>query len=279
MGQVTRPIVVAPSRAGAAPTPFAAAALPGLQFDRRALLAPQVVVEALDALAVTGPPSSPSVSRAADEARQGRLDKVADLLSAGEKPSADLAFLRGLGLYARGEMAGAADQFRASLRLRPDFGPATIYLGAASAAMGRDQDAVGAWNTAMLEDARSPVLSLLMGDALLRRGEIDSAIDLLKEANSAWPTDERFRQRLGLAYLASGRTTEALPLLTAYADAHSADTDTLFAVVRLLYETRAAPGADRARFLRYARAYVAAAGPQQALVGQWIKSVESAPAR
>jgi VWFA-related protein len=279
MGQVTRPVVVAASRGGAGPTPFAAAALPGLQFDRGALLAPQVVVDALDALAVSGPASSPTVARAADEARQGRLDKVADLLSAGEKPSADLAFLRGLGLYARGEMAGAADQFRATLRLRPDFVPATVYLGAASAALGRDQDAVGAWNTAMLEDARSPVLSLLMADALLRRGEVDSAVDLLKEAASSWPDDERFRQRLGLAYLAGGRTAEAMPLLSAYADAHPADADTLFALVRVLYETRGAPGADRERFLRYARAYVAAAGPQQALVAQWIKAVQAAPAR
>jgi tetratricopeptide (TPR) repeat protein len=276
MGQVTRPVVVAPSRAGTGPTPFAAVALPGLQFDRRALLAPQVVMEALDTLAVSGPPSSPSVARAAEEARQGHLDKLAELLRTGERPSADLAFLRGLALYARGEMAGAADQFRASLRLRPDFAPATIYLGAASAAMGRDQDAVGAWNTAMLEEARSPVLSLLLGDALLRRGDVDSAVDILKEAHSSWPADERFRQRLGLAYLAGGRTAEALPLLTAYADAHPADTDNLFAVVRLLYETRGAPAADRERFLRYARAYVAATGPQQALVAQWIKAVESA---
>ena len=276
MGQVTRPVVVAPSRAGAAPTTFAAAGLPGLQFDRRALLAPPVVMDALDNLAVGGPPSSPSVARAADEARQGHLDKLTDLLRAGEKPAADLAFLRGLGLYARGEMAGAADQFRASLRLRPDFAPATIYLGAASAAMGRDQDAVGAWNTAMLEEARSPVLSLLLGDALLRRGEVDSAVDILKEAHASWPTEERFRQRLGLAYLAGGRTSEALPLLTAYADAHPSDTDTLFAIVRLLYEARGAPGADRERFLRYARAYVAATGPQQALVAQWIKAAESA---
>jgi predicted Zn-dependent protease len=275
MGQVTRPVVVAPSRAGAAPTALAAAGLPGLQFDRRALLAPPVVMDALDTLAVSGPPSSPSVAHAADEARQGHLDKLADLLRAGEKPSADLAFLRGLGLYARGEMAGAADQFRASLRLRPDFAPATIYLGAASAAMGRDQDAVGAWNTAMLEEARSPVLSLLLGDALLRRGEVDSAVDILKEAHASWPTEERFRQRLGLAYLAGGRTAEALPLLTAYADAHPSDTDTLFAIVRLLYEARGAPGADRERFLRYARAYVATTGPQQALVAQWIKAAAS----
>jgi VWFA-related protein len=279
MGQVTRPVVVAASRAGAGPAPFAAATLPGLQFDRHALLAPQVVGDALDALAVSGPPSSPSVSRATNEARQGHLDKVADLLGAGEKPSADLAFLRGLGLYARGEMAAAADQFRASLRLRPDFAPATVYLGAASAALGRDQDAVGAWNTAMLEDARSPVLSLLMGDALLRRGEVDAAVDLLKEAAASWPEDARFRQRLGLAYLAGGRTAEAIPLLTAYADAHPADADTLFAIVRLLYETRSAPGADRAGFLRYARTYVAGAGPQQALVAQWIKAVEAAPVR
>jgi predicted Zn-dependent protease len=128
----------------------------------------------------------------------------------------------------------------------------------------------------MIEDARSPVLSLLMGDALLRRGEVDSAVDLLKEAAASWPEDERFCHRLGLAYLAGGRTAEAMPLLSAYADAHPSDADTLYAVVRLLYETRSAPGADRERFLRYARAYVAAAGPQQALVTQWMKAVEAA---
>jgi len=270
LGQVTRPVVVTPSR-GAAATPFTALSLPALRFDRRVLLAPEVVVEALDALA-GGPPASPAVARAAEEARQGRLDKLADLLGAREAPSAGLAFLRGLGLYARGEMAGAADQFRATLRLRPDFVPATLYLGAASAALGRDQDAVGAWNTAMLEEARSPVLSLLMGDALLRRGEVDSAVDVLREAAAAWPTDDRLRQRLGLAYLAGGRAGDALPLLSAYADAHPDDADTLFAIVRLLYETRAASGADRERFLRYARAYVATAGPQQALVAHWMKA-------
>jgi predicted Zn-dependent protease len=128
----------------------------------------------------------------------------------------------------------------------------------------------------MLEEARSPVLSLLMGDALLRRGEVDPAVDVLREAAAAWPTDDRLRQRLGLAYLAAGRTGDALPLLSAYADAHPGDADTLFAVLRLLYETRAASGAERERFLRYARAYVAAAGPQQALVAHWMKAASGA---
>ena len=44
--------------------------------------------------------------------------------------------------------------------------PATVYLGAADAAIGRDQDAIGAWNTAMLQESRSPVVSLLLADAL-----------------------------------------------------------------------------------------------------------------
>jgi predicted Zn-dependent protease len=127
-------------------------------------------------------------------------------------------------------------------------------------------------------EAHSPVLSLLLGDALLRRGEVDAAVDVLREAAAAWPADERLRQRLGLAYVAGGRPADALPLLTAYADAHPGDAGTLFTIVRLLYETHA-PGADRERFLRYARAYVGAAGPQQALVAQWIKAVEGTPAR
>jgi VWFA-related protein len=276
LGQVTRPLVVAPSRAGGGPAPGLAVPFATLGFDRRAMLAPDVVSDALDALLAGGPAPSPTVARAAVEARAGRLDRLIDLTAAGEAPSPGLAFLRGLGLFARGEMVAAADQFRAALRLRPDLGPATVYLGAASAALGRDQDAVGAWTTARLEDAGSPLVSLLLGDALLRRGQTDTAVDLLREAAAAWPEDDRFRQRLGLAYAASGRAGEGLPLLSAYAEAHPGDTDTLFALVRLLYEAHAAGGGDRERLLRHARAYVAAAGPQQALVAQWIKAVEKA---
>jgi hypothetical protein len=273
LGQVTRPLTVAPLRAGAgrpASSPFVAPA-----FDRRVMLEPQVVVSALDDLAAGAAPSSPAVSRAAAEARQGRLEALVDLLREGEAPSASLAFLRGLGFFARGEMVPAADQFRAALRLRPDFNAATLYLGAASAALGRDQDAAGAWNTAMLEEAHSPVLSLLLADALLRQGEVEGAVDVLREAAAAWPGDDRFRQRLGVAYGLSGRTQDALPLLSAHLERHPEDTDTLFATLRLLYEGLAGGAGDRESFLRYARAYVAAAGPRQALVAMWIKAVEA----
>src|SRR5204862_7965527 len=101
MGQVVRPLTVAPTRAGAArpaSSPFAAPS-----FDRRAVLEPQVVVSALDDLAAQAAGAPPAVSRAAAEARQGRPGALVGLLREGERPSASLAFLRGLGFFARGE--------------------------------------------------------------------------------------------------------------------------------------------------------------------------------
>ncbi|HUG53899.1 MAG TPA: tetratricopeptide repeat protein, partial [Vicinamibacteria bacterium] len=251
-----------------------------LTFDRQVVLDPEVVASALDELAATGGPPSPSVARAAAAAREDRLDALLDLLGAGEAPSAGLAFLRGLGLFYRGEMAAAGDQFRATLRLRPDFAPALLYLGATSAALGRDQDAAGAWNQARLADVHSPVLALLLSDALLRRGEVDAALDLLREASASWPDDDRFRPRVGLALAAAGRTEEALGPLLAHLEGRPGDLDTLLAAVQLLYEGLAGGGGggDRERFLRHARAYVAAAGPRHALVAQWIRAVEDADA-
>jgi tetratricopeptide (TPR) repeat protein len=278
MGQVTRPVVVAPSRTGVVSPALSMAALLAPRFDRALLLAPDVVSDALDALAVGGP-LPPAVAAAVAEARQGRLDRLTGLLGASQTPSAGLAFLRGLGFFAQGEMAPAAEQFRETLRLRQDFVPATLYLGGTSAALGRDQDAVGAWTTAALEDGRSPLLALLMSDAQLRRGEVDAAIDLLREATVSWPADERFRHRLGLAYAGGGRATEALPLLQAHLDAHPSDGDTRYMLVRLLYAGLSGPQANREQFLRHARAYAATPGPQQALVAEWIKAVEAAPRR
>jgi VWFA-related protein len=276
-GQVTRPFTISPSRAGTRPGGQGGLAASGPRFDRRLVLDPEVVARVLDELATTAGAPSPAVARAAAQARQGRLETLSDLLSAGEPPSAGLAFLRGLGLFARGEMVAAGDQFRATLRLRPDFAPALLYLGASSAALGRDQDAAGAWNQALLADARSPLLSLLLGDALVRRGEVDAALDVFREASATWPSDDRFRHRLGLALAAGSRPAEALPLLTTYLDKHPADVEALFATVRLMYEAVTTQGTDREPFLRYARAYLTAAGPQQALVAQWIRAVEGAP--
>ena len=68
--------------------------------------------------------------------------------------------------------------------------------------------------------------------------------------------------------------------LVPYITAHPADHERIFLALRALYEARstgkpiATVEADRALFGRYADAYAAANGPQQALVAEWRKYVE-----
>ena len=96
-----------------------------------------------------------------------------------------------------------------------------------------------------------------------------------------WPSDDEVGVRLATALVRANKHADALKVLQPYLDAHPADEVWLFLAMRALYETRTArrvidtADADRARFLKYADAYAAARGPQQAVVDQWRKSFES----
>jgi hypothetical protein len=117
-------------------------------------------------------------------------------------------------------------------------------------------------------------LPLMLADALLRLGEPAQAADILKEARVA--DDPPVAGRLGLALALSGHAPEALPLLERHLAAHPEDVDALFALVRLLYEPlrtgAPAPAEEKERFLRHARAYVAAKATHSALVSEWVRA-------
>ena len=67
--------------------------------------------------------------------------------------------------------------------------------------------------------------------------------------------------------------------LDSYLAQHPEDQEPLFIALRAIYNARSAgqsigtPDEDRKRFERYAIAYAAAGGPQQALVEQWRKFI------
>ena len=77
----------------------------------------------------------------------------------------------------------------------------------------------------------------------------------------------------------AGKRAEALQKLEPYLTRHPEDHDRLLIGLRTLNEARAAgkPARsreeDRALFARWAAAYSAAKGPQQALVDQWQKAM------
>ena len=280
---VTRPFRVVPPPAGEhARAPLASLLVDTRPFDRAALLEPATLGHFVDrVLAAVPGPAPAGVAAAVEDARQGRPEAMLDrLLEKGkEDPRAD--FLRGVSFYARGNLPAASTRLQAALRLNSELLPAAVYLGACYAAGGKDLDAIGAWQTALIGESGSPVLYALLSDALLRVKEASQAVEILNEGLVAFPADPELRRRQGLAYAMAGQAKEALPLLTAWVDAHPNDTTALFATLALLFDgfTRetaaAAPTEDDQRLVRYAREYVKGQGPNRELVARWLKYLET----
>ena len=192
-----------------------------------------------------------------------------------------MAFLRGVSYYARGNLPAALTQLQAALRLDSELFPAAVYMGACYAASGKDLDAIGAWQTALIGEVGSPVLYALLSDALVRAKEQEQALAILNEGLAAFPDDKGLRRRLGMAYAMAGRGEEALPLLTSWVDAHPEDQEALFATLALLFEgfsretAGAAPLEERQRLTRYAKAYVDGKGPNREVIERWLRYLES----
>ena len=285
-GQIARPFRVTRLARGVRPAagkgtaPGAAGGLPLRiePFAREQVLTPEIVGFALTRAApgdATGVP--PEV---ASHARAGRLaDALEAARSAGHALAA--AFLQGLSLFAGGDLEGAAVKFREALRLDSEFFPAAFYLGSCYAAGGREREAAAAWQTSMAtDDSGAPFIHALLADSLLRQREIERALDILREGMVRWPDDPVLQVRFAQALAMDARAAEALEALDSYLAAHPQDTDRLFLAMHLVYEATGgqplvSKAEDLARFDRYAAAYSAAGGRQQALVDQWRRSLAS----
>ena len=290
VGQVARPFRVTRPAAtiaspGAGTVPMRAAAPIAFTskidaFDKSSVLAPQVVGFFLDRLSAAAASSAATVRPAVDSVRAGKFDEAMDALKSTPDDQLAAVFLKGLVLFHRGDLNGAAAKFRDALRMDSEFYSAAFYLGACYAAGGKDREAAGAWQTSLITESNASFVYTLLGDALLRLRDMDQAIDVLTEARTLWPNDDQVTLRLGTALVMANKPAEAMKVLDPYLTGHPADTDRLYLALRALYEARSSgrtltsADADRALFVRYADAYAAAKGPQLALVEQWRKVIE-----
>ncbi|HXT33619.1 MAG TPA: VWA domain-containing protein [Vicinamibacterales bacterium] len=290
VGQVARPFRVTRPAAtiaspGAGTVPMRAAAPIAFTskidaFDKSSVLAPQVVGFFLDRLSAAAASSAATVRPAVDSVRAGKFDEAMDALKSTPDDQLAAVFLKGLVLFHRGDLNGAAAKFRDALRMDSEFYSAAFYLGACYAAGGKDREAAGAWQTSLITESNASFVYTLLGDALLRLRDMDQAIDVLTEARTLWPNDDQVTLRLGTALVLANKPAEAMKVLDPYLTGHPADTDRLYLALRALYEARSSgrtltsADADRALFGRYADAYAAAKGPQLALVEQWRKVIE-----
>ena len=281
---LTRPFRIAAPRAGekAARAPLAALLAEQRPYDRAELLAPELLAHFVDRMAALVPgPLPEGVAAAVAEARAGRPEAMLARLPSTGKDDARVWFLRGISYYAAGNLNAALTQLQGALLARSDFFPAAVYMGACYAAGGKDLDAIGAWQTALIGESGSPTLYQVLADALLRVREVDQAIAILDEGLAAFPEDQGLRRRLGLAHAAAGHPEQALTLLGAWVDAHPEDTRALFATLALLFDafSREAAGTAKAeehqRLRRYAKAYVDGKGPNREVVERWLRYLDS----
>jgi VWFA-related protein len=218
---------------------------------------------------------SPTLKDAMVEARAGRYGAAAlEALTAGDQTAA--AFMRGIDLFAKGQLDQAATQLQLAAGPRREFFPAAFYLGACFAAVGRDRDAAGVWQMSLGGDARPPIVYTMVADARMRDGQPDSAIDILKPAYAREPANDEIAQRLAVAYAMTGRFIDALPVADTYLTRHPDDQDMLLTALISQYEVVRTgqvvlSNVDRARIKKYSTAYK---GPQRALIDKYLTTME-----
>jgi tetratricopeptide (TPR) repeat protein len=246
-----------------------AATLPA--FDRDAVLGKDFVSGLLD----VAEKRSATLKDAIGEARAGRYGAGAiEALGAGDQTVA--AFLRGLDLFSKGQWAPAVTQLQIAAGDRREFFPAAFYLGATFAALGRDRDAAGVWQIALGNEPRPAVVYAMVADARLRDGQAQAAIDILKPAYEAQPTNDELSRRLAMAYMLVQRYADAVPILDANLTRRPADQDALVASVVAHYEMVRAGSvlstADVTKLRRYVGLYK---GPDRALLDKYVQTMQA----
>ena len=101
---------------------------------------------------------------------------------------------------------------------------------------GRDKEAIGAWQMALLSENPGAVYPALV-DALLRTGDGRQALDVIEEAPDAWPNDDERLKREAIALAMLGDYSGALPKLKDQLDnTKNDDQPLLFVAIQVLYK-------------------------------------------
>ncbi len=180
-----------------------------------------------------------------------------------------------------GNYEKAEESFKHAIQPDVDSTSALVYLAATFAASGHDQEAAGAWQTALIEGGEIPEVYYWLAEALLRTHDLNEAREILAEATGKWPSDPRLTHPLAMLYATFGQGREAVRTMERYLDARPDDQDALLRAVEWIYNLRLAgaaahtPEEDTALARRYAESYQRANGPQGELVRQWMTFLES----
>jgi Flp pilus assembly protein TadD len=186
-----------------------------------------VRIRAVELLSAVPSANQPAADRA-------RFDAAASEFVAAQRLNADRPEARSaLGsFFARRRLFADAElEYKAALRLDPQFVPAAINLADLYRQTGRDGDGIDVLRTAIAASPREAGLHHALGLALVRAKRADEALGELRQSVELDPGQARYAYVYAVALNSSGRRDEAVNVLKENIERHPNDRDILMALV------------------------------------------------
>ena len=146
-----------------------------------------------------------------------------------DRPEARAAL--GSFLAKRGRPAEAEAEYKAALRLSPQFAPAAINLADLYRSLGRDADSENVLRDATVAAPNDGGLHYALGLTLVRLKHSDEAIDDFRKATELDPGMARYAYVYAVALHSAGRGSEAMTALKENLARRPNDRDTLMALI------------------------------------------------
>jgi tetratricopeptide (TPR) repeat protein len=131
----------------------------------------------------------------------------------------------------RGLISGAESEYKAALRLSPQYAPAAINLADLYRRLARDRDGENLLRTAIASSHQDAGLHHALGLTLTRERRPDDALNELRTATELEPGRSRYAYVYAVALHSLGRIDEAMQILKENLARHPDDRDTLLALV------------------------------------------------
>jgi predicted CXXCH cytochrome family protein len=165
--------------------------------------------------------------------------------------------------FARRGMAAEAEiEYRAALRLSPEYAPAAVNLTDLYRTLGRDLNGEEVLRTVVKASPEDAGLRYALGLTLVRLGRPQEAFDELRQATELEPEQGRYAYAYAVALHSNGRTADAIAVLEASFARHPNDRDTLLALATVNRDAR-----DFDLALAYAKRLLSLVPSEPSIVG------------
>lgn len=139
-------------------------------------------------------------------------------------------FKHAVTLQQQGQLRAAADEYRALLKLKPDYAEAHANLGVVLSQLGSYDEAIASYEAALQINPKLAPIWLNVGILHYRAGQFAKAVQTLEKFLAVDTGNIQARQLIGLSLVEQGRDAEAIPVLEATLAAAPQDAAVLYSL-------------------------------------------------